>query len=228
MKVISHRFNPSSVEARSIEGSTDLPPISGLAAVYYDPSKHDLTEYRLKPNVVERIPAGLFDAAISEDAEILGLQDHDEGRFLGRRSSGTLAVRLTERGLEYTIRTPDTAQGRDTLALIERRDISGSSFSMLRPKGQWSVEKRGAEKIYVRTVTQIEAVHDLGPVLYPAYSGTSAQIGSRSCGITCLSRSAGPPAEVAEIETELTEFVQKNWLAAEAQLRLQQLELVRA
>ncbi|HRA89291.1 MAG TPA: HK97 family phage prohead protease [Planctomycetaceae bacterium] len=223
MKSLCHRFNPSDVEARSVEGSQDLPPISGLAAVYFNSTDPDRTEYRIRKDVVERIQPGVFDPYISGDVEILALRDHDEGLFLGRRSSGTLSVSLTDRGMEYKIQTPDTVQGRDTLALIQRRDISGSSFSMLRPKPQWSYEMRATGKTYVRTVGAIEGIHDLGPVLYPAYSGTSASIGARSCGITSLSRSAGPPAEVAEIETELTEFINVNWHQSEAELRLRQL-----
>jgi HK97 family phage prohead protease len=228
MKSLSRRFNPSDVDARTVEGSTDLPPICGLAAVYFDPANPDGTEYRVRSDVVERLQPGLFDAHINGNEEILGLRDHDENLFLGRRSSGTLETRLTNRGLEYTIHTPNTVHGRDTLALVQRRDISGSSFSMLRGKPVWSLETRSGEKLYVRTIGVIEGIHDLGPVLYPAYSGTSVQIGSRSCGITCLSRSAGPPAEIAEIETELTVFVRQNWLHAEAQLRLQQLALANA
>lgn len=228
MKSLHYRYNPSDVAARSVEGSADLPPITGLAAVYFDPANLEGTEYRVRHNLVERIPAGLLDQHVGEDREILGLRDHDENLFLGRRSSKTLKTQITSRGLEYEIRTPNTQEGRDTLELIHRGDISGSSFSMLRAKAMMSVEKRSGEVVYVRTITRMDAVHDLGPVLYPAYSGTSANIGARSCGVTNLKRSAGPPAEIAEIEAEVQEFIRSNWLQSEAELRLRQFEIAQA
>jgi HK97 family phage prohead protease len=228
MKSLNYRYNPSDVAARSVEGSAELPPITGLAAVYFDPANMDGTEYRIRHDLVERIPAGLLDEHVGEDREILGLRDHDENLFLGRRSSKTLRTQITSRGLEYEIQTPNTQEGRDTLELIHRRDISGSSFSMLRAKARLSYEKRSSGSVYIRTITRMDAIHDLGPVLYPAYTGTSANIGARSCGLTNLKRSAGPPAEIAELEAELRDFINSNWLQSEAELRLRQLEIARA
>lgn len=228
MNHYAKRFTLSPVEARSIEGSTDLPPITGMAAVYYDAARPDETQYALRSNIVERIQPGVFDELLGEDADILALQDHDPNLFLGRRSSGTLKVTLTPAGMAYEIRTPRTRVGEDTLALIERRDISGSSFQMYRPRAVWSHEMAENEKRYVRTVNQIEAIVDLGPVLQPAYLGTTANVGRRCCGITSLSRSAGPPAELDQIEAELTAFVNQNWHASEAQLRLRQMDILRA
>jgi HK97 family phage prohead protease len=199
-----------------------------MAAVYYDPGRPDETQYALRSNIFERIERGVFDGLLGEDADILALQDHDPALFLGRRSSGTLTVTLTPAGMAYEIKTPRTRVGEDTLALIERRDISGSSFQMYKPKAVWSHEMAGTEKRYVRTVNQIESIVDLGPVLQPAYLGTSANVGKRCCGFTRLSRSAGPPEELTQIEAELAEFVNANWHQSEAQLRLQQMDILRA
>lgn len=226
---IFRRFNLQPVEARSVEGSSELPPISGQAAVYFDPANADATQYTLAPHVVERMSAGIFEPALANEDDILALQDHDPALFLGRRSSGTLKVALNERGLGYEVQTPPTQVGQDTISLIHRRDITGSSFSMWKPTGAWSFEGRGTEKrCYVRTVQSFEKIVDMGPVLQPAYPGTSANVGSRSCGITCVGRSAGPPAEIAAIESELAAFIQANWYQAEAQLRMRQIDLRRA
>lgn len=222
---ICRRLNLDLVEARAVDGSTDLPPITGMAALYFDPANPDATQYQLRPNVVERMSRGLFEGPLNASDDVLALQDHNPDLFLGRRSSGTLALSLNDRGLGYTIRTPNTRVGKDTLELIERRDITGSSFSMWKPKGHWSEESAGPVKRYVRTVDSFERIHDVGPVLAPAYSGTSATIGARSCGITHVYRSVGPPAEMAEIEAELADFVQRNWFDSEAAFRLRQLEL---
>jgi len=231
---ISLRYNLASVEARAVEGSNELPPITGMAAVYFDPANPDGTQYYLRsaaanqPEVVERIKPGIFDGMIGDMHDIEARQDHDPALFLGRTSSKTLTVTLNERGLAYEIKTPNTQVGRDTLHLIERRDISGSSFQMFRPTATWSYELAGTEKRYVRNVNSLQQIVDLGPVLHPAYRGTSAQLGKRSCGMTCLARSSGPPAELVAIESELSAFINQNWHASEAALRLQQIAFASA
>lgn len=235
MQSLYRRYTPD-IAARSLDAagtdSGELPAITGMAAVYYDASRSEDTQYMLARSVdgvvVERLFPGIFEPALSNPDDILALQDHDPALFLGRRSSGTLHIELTPAGMAYRIQTPPTKVGLDTLALIQRRDITGSSFSMWKARGAWSLEIVGTEKRYVRTVQSFEKLVDLGPVLQPAYPGTSAIIGARSCGITQLSRSAGPPAEIADIEAELADFVRSNWLQAEADLRLRQLQLRQA
>lgn len=228
MKSIFRRYT-AGIEARSIEGAADgaLPPITGMAALYYDAANQGGTEYPLGgPHIVERLSAGIFDPILGSEDDILALQDHDPALFLGRRSSGTLQVSLTDKGLAYRIDTPATQVGHDTLSLIQRRDIQGASVAMYKPKGSWSVEMAGLERRYVRTVTSLERVVDLGPVLQPAYPGTSAQIGFRSCGVTLSRRSSGLPEEMSEIQAELQDFIHQNWNKSEAAYRLRQLEFL--
>lgn len=231
MKNIFRRYT-AGIEARSIDGAADgtLPPITGMAALYFDPENQAGTEYPLGgPNIVERLSAGIFDPIIGSEDDILALQDHDPALFLGRRSSGTLQVSLTDKGLAYRIDTPCTQVGQDTLSLIQRRDIQGASVAMYKPKGSWSFEMQGLERRYIRTVTSLEKVVDLGPVLQPAYPGTSAEIGFRSRGVTLSKLSAGvfsASEEMTEVQSELQGFIQENWNRSEAAYRLRQLEFL--
>lgn len=220
------RFNPLEVRCgcgQQAKDSGKLPEITGTAAVFHDPTD-PLTEYQLRSQIVERIPPGVFDEVLAGDDDVLGLRDHDESLFLGRRSSGTLRLSLSARGLDYVIDTPNTREGLDTLELIQRGDIRGSSFSMRKAKGSWSVERRNGLALYVRTITGFEGIHDLGPVIVPAYPGTSAELSTvrRSCAMTSRHASQ-PPAEMADIETEVAEFIRRNWYEAEAALQLRQL-----
>lgn len=218
------RFNPFEVRCACQGDGGQLPKIMGRAAVFFDPAD-PLTEYQLRSQIVERIPPGVFDQVLSGEDDILGLRDHDESLFLGRRSSGTLRVSLSERGLDYEIDTPNTREGLDTLELLNRRDIKGSSFSMRKARGTWSVEKRNGSALYVRTITGFDGVHDLGPVLVPAYPGTTAETmtARRSCAMVNRRHAGQPPAEMAEIEGDLQQFIRLNWMQSEAELQLRQL-----
>ena len=89
--------------------------------------------------------AGYFDEVISpgaftetlRTADVLAYFDHDRGRILGRSSSGTLRLKEDAKGLSVEIDLPDTSDGRDVRALIERGDIRGMSFGFRVTKEQW-------------------------------------------------------------------------------------------
>ena len=73
-------------------------------------------------------------------------------------------------GLRYQIDLPDTQLGRDVATIIERGDVSGSSFAFaVNDKG--SEVTRDGEQM-VRTITDV-SLFDVGPVTYPAYQATS-------------------------------------------------------
>ena len=115
-----------------------------------------------------------FDAVLSSGADVRGLYNHDPGQVLGRTAAGTMRLKTDARGLRYEIDLPDTQAARDLSALIQRGDISGSSFSFsVSDAGQtWRRdEKRG---VAVRTITNVSALVDVGPVTFPAYAGTTA------------------------------------------------------
>lgn len=145
------------------------PTISGYAAVFY---RSDVpgTEFRLADDYVERIQPGAFDNALKNADDARALFNHDSNQVLGRVSSGTLRLNVDEVGLRYEIDLPDTQLGRDVATIIERGDVSGSSFAFtVRDKG--SQVTREAENM-VRNITDV-SLFDVGPVTYPAYQATS-------------------------------------------------------
>jgi HK97 family phage prohead protease len=179
-----------------------LPNISGLAAVYYNSADPTGTQYQLWDNYFERIMPGAFDRAVKED-DVRALQNHDPRLLLGRSLAGTLQLELTQEGLSYTITTPNTTAGRDTVTSLERGDLDGSSFAFnISHNGvEWTEErvKVGGNEVilYIRNITAVE-LYDVGPVTYPAYSATSA--GIRSPRMFLELRSDNP--EVKAIEEE--------------------------
>lgn len=125
--------------------------------------------------------AGYFDEVISpgaftetlRTADVLAYFDHDRGRILGRSSSGTLRLKEDAKGLSVEIDLPDTSDGRDVRALIERGDIRGMSFGFRVTKEQWDETGEKAK----RTILAVD-LREVSIVSEPAYDGTSIALRS--------------------------------------------------
>ena len=100
------RYFKDAVDARAQDEKENI--IFGHAAVFYqadDPG----TAYDLfgDGSVEERISDTAFDRAISESHDVRALVNHDNNMLLGRVSSGTLRLTVTETGLSYEVDVPD-------------------------------------------------------------------------------------------------------------------------
>lgn len=174
-----------SIERR--EGQS--PKLVGYAAVWYDGTPG--TEYELYRDVTERVQMGAFAKHVAENADVVGLFNHAADAVLGRRSAGTLRLNEDSVGLRYEIDLGDTVAGSDVAKMVERGDVTGSSFGFL-PRGvKWQRNDDGTE---VRILTDVE-LFDLGPVTFPAYTATSVGRRSVPSGHIAL---ADVQAEVAE------------------------------
>jgi len=166
---IKRRFS-SAVEYRD-EAST----MAGTAAVFYDGTPE--TEFELPQTVegkraVERIMPGFFDDVLEKD--VRALFNHDSSQVLGRNAAGTLHLRVSASGLEYEIDPPDTQLGRDLPVLMQRGDITGSSFGFV-IGDQQIVEESDR---FIRNLTRAENLIDISIVTFPAYEGTTSTMRS--------------------------------------------------
>lgn len=120
----------------------------------------------------ETIARGAFADAIRGD--VLALLDHDAGKVLGRTRSGTLRLAEDSRGLTFSLDLPDTAAGRDVLALAERGDLGGMSFGFTVPKGgdAWTGNRRSLRTVGLREVSVVSA--------WPAYPNTEIALRHRA------------------------------------------------
>jgi hypothetical protein len=103
------------------------------------------------------------------------LFNHNPDNVLGRTKSGTLRIADSSDGLSYECDTdPNTTMGRDVPAMIERGDVDGCSFAFTVAKQAWREEKAAdGDMIVYRDIEEIDELFDVGPVTYPAYTGTS-------------------------------------------------------
>lgn len=122
---------------------------------------------------VEQVAPGAFTKTLQEQ-DIRGLFNHGEDLVLGRMQAGTLRLVEDGTGLAYEIDLPDTTVGRDVAVLLERKDVSGSSFGFRTIEDEWGETDSGFP---LRTLKQV-ALRDVGPVTFPAYADTDSALRS--------------------------------------------------
>lgn len=122
---------------------------------------------------VERVAPGAGAKSIAE-ADIRGLFNHDPNKVLGRTGSGTMTMAEDDTGGYYEIKLPDTPTGRELLVLLDRGDLSGSSFGFRTITDRWTETEQGYP---LRTVEEF-ALIDVGPVTFPAYPDADSALRS--------------------------------------------------
>lgn len=168
---MERRFGPIlSVETRD-SGKT----LIGYAAVFYDGTQE--TEFDYFGMFRERIMPGAFDRAIQEKQDVRALFNHNPDHVLGRIASETLKLEADQKGLRYTISLGETTAAKDVALYVARRDVRGSSFAFQVVKQSWT--DIGAGNPDVREITDLD-LFDVGPVTFPAYESTTAEMKSRS------------------------------------------------
>ena len=141
--------------------------LTGYASVFYragDPG----TEYQMWPGCMERIMPGAFARALRENQDVQALFNHDGNKILGRTASGTCRLSEDSVGLRYEIDLPNTTDPPNLPELIERGDVSGSSFAFRASVVQWSDDGENE----IRSIMDCD-LFDVGPVGRPAYTGTT-------------------------------------------------------
>jgi len=158
-----------------VSDSEDQRVLSGYAAVFYDGTPG--TEYDLGWGIVERFAPGSFGESIAKD-DVLGLFQHDMSKLLGRTAADTLRLREDDVGLRYEIDLPRSPLGDDIREQVSRRDIQGSSLTFF-PRS-YDVDEPVVDSEDVPTILTHTAVtvDDVGPVVRPAYTGTTAAMES--------------------------------------------------
>ena len=106
-------------------GDTDLPNITGVGAVFFDPRDAG-TEFELYEDVRERIMPGAFDRCLRQRQDVRGLFNHDPNCLLGRTAAGTMNLSVDKRGLVVEI----TDAGRQKLR-VPRRGVGCFRRSLL-------------------------------------------------------------------------------------------------
>lgn len=132
------------------------------------------------PGFVEVIMKGAFRRSLqSNSGDVIALLEHDTRSILGRKSSGTLSLTDSERGLEFSIRPPNTTAGMDALESVRRGDLRGCSFGF-RVNGEDGESWDLRDGVMIRELRDIDLV-EVSLVALPAYgTATDVSVAMRS------------------------------------------------
>lgn len=156
------RIYNDDIEVRELEDGTRT--LSGYGIVFNSDSEvmGDFTE-RILPTALDGI----------EFNDVVATFNHNVDNILGRMPE-TLQLEKNQRGVKYSIKLPNTTVANDLFENIRMGNVKGSSFTFKIASGGDSWEKRG--EMYERTISKIERVWEMGPVVMPAYPKTTVKI----------------------------------------------------
>jgi Escherichia/Staphylococcus phage prohead protease len=167
--------------------------ISGHAAVFNE-------EYILwddsTSRAVETVKPGTFSRAIREKQDVRALFNHEPNNLLGRTKSGTLVLKQDSVGLHFDVEPPNTQIGRDVYKLVKRGDLTGCSFGFIVTKETVTELKESGKIIRRREIEDVDLL-DVGPVTYPAYTGTD--VNARAMELRSVMFPDGVPASVLRL-----------------------------
>ena len=133
--------------------------LTGVAVVFNQPADLGGVKEVIAPDALRGVDLD----------DIVLITNHDGGQIPLARSPKTLALTVTERGLEMSAQLPDTEQARAVYEAVKRGDLSQMSFAF--DIGEYTFD----ERTQTRTITQISKVYEISIVNYAAYTQTNVQ-----------------------------------------------------
>ena len=143
-----------SYEIRAAGGPLTL---EGTAIVFSEPAKIGNTTEVISPDALRGVDL----------SDVVLLTNHDGAQIPLARSPKTLALTVTQRGLEMSATLPDTEQGRSIHTAVKRGDLSQMSFAFDIKQSKFD------EATQTRTITEIGRVYEISIVNYAAYPQTT-------------------------------------------------------
>lgn len=163
---------------RADEGGDGL-TLSGYAAVFNARTTIDSWEGQFE----EQIAPGAFKRSINAGKPVLQF-DHGRHPLVGSIPLGNIkTLREDQRGLYVEARLHDNWLVEPVRDAIASGAVDGMSFRFSVVRDSWEHPKSGSKKLPVRTLEEVK-LHELGPVVFPAYRQTT--VGVRSEVVTLL------------------------------------------
>ena len=145
------------MERRNLEiRATENRTLEGLAVVFNQPAQIGAMTEVIHPDALR---------GVDLDGIVL-ITNHDGSGIPLARSPKTLALTVTDKGLEMRASLPDTEQARAVYEAVKRGDLSQMSFAFDIGAADFD------EQTQTRTITQISKVYEISIVNYAAYTQT--------------------------------------------------------
>lgn len=211
------------MERRNLEiRATENRTLEGLAVVFNQPAQIGTMTEVISPDALR---------GVDLDGIVL-ITNHDGSGIPLARSPKTLALTVTDKGLEMRASLPDTEQARAVYEAVKRGDLSQMSFAFDIGAADYN------EQTQTRTITQISKVYEISIVNYAAYTQTHVEArkaqeeekamfnpitASLEKGSTVTDTHAAPEYRTAFYKTlmgkELTDGENRAFAAAQAEKR---------
>jgi HK97 family phage prohead protease len=141
---------------------------------------------------VEQIKKGAFTKTLQERGtqtsrdDIKALFNHSTDLVLGSKRSGTLKLTEDAKGLHYEVNLDlDITHHRSAFKMIERGDVTNSSFGFDVIEERWSVPESSSEPV-MREVLETR-LYEVSPTPFPAYQDSSVSAERSFKGLAELS-----------------------------------------
>jgi len=164
------RFFMKPVTLEKREGAADARTIVGYAALFNSVSVN-MGWFK------EQIAPGAFDK--TDLSDVVATFNHNPDLIQARTKAKNLIVTVDNFGLKYEFEAPNTTAGNDLLENVRCGNIQSSSFTFQVRAAAWELlqnDPDGAEEL--RTITDFSIVHELAPVVFPAYEDTEVALRS--------------------------------------------------
>ena len=137
--------------------------LSGYAATFNDPTAF--------VGYTERSAPGAFARSLASGRDVLALLYHRADVLRGRTRSGSLKLSEDAKGLRFELSLPETAAGRDVIALAERGDLGGMSFGFVATDEAWDGDTRELRAVELHEVSIVQS--------WPVYQSTEVNLRSK-------------------------------------------------
>lgn len=149
-----------------IRAEQDSMKIGGYFVVFED-------ETRLWDGIYEKVSRKALDNTLDND--IRCLFNHDSAKVLGRNKSGTLTLKLDEKGLFGEVEiNPKDPEALSVYEKVKRGDINQCSFGFNIRKESYEEKEDGLHY----TLEEID-LHEVSIVTFPAYPNTEVSARSK-------------------------------------------------
>ena len=164
------RYIVNEFESRTLDGSKAQ--ISGYASIF------DKASQVLGGGFVEKIQKGAFGKTLQERGtqtsrdDIKALFNHSTDLVLGSKRAGTLRLSEDSKGLHYEVDLDlDITHHRSAFKMIERGDVTNSSFGFDVIEERWSVPENSSDPV-LREVLETR-LYEVSPTPFPAYQDST-------------------------------------------------------
>lgn len=195
------------LKIRSVqESDTTITYLDGYASVYGQRSRKIMEGNNSFYEIIER---GAFDEVLqSDNLNTKGVVDHDKTKLLGRTRAKTLTLLSDETGLKYSIRMGTTQLHKDTLEMVERGDLTDSSFKFALSDEDMTVSRDGDDLIV--TVHKVRRLEDISLVTDGAYDTGTVKVRA------LVDKFEADEIETARVKKEADELVELERSITEA------------